>query len=362
VQVSSSTTPLVLSMTAPTFIGGDANFPKFGPGAMEEVRLWNVARTASEIASNFQNNTLYPQTGLYSYLSFDPSLAGGNNTSLNTLNDLATPSTISTLHNFSLNGSTSNFVADSKPLNPTLALSGNGANTYSWTNGIQDGIAFLPTANNTYTVVGTDINGCTSSSEVTVELCNVTLNLKAYIQGYYAGSLQMQSVLMNQGMSNPSTEADSITIELHDVNSPYALMYSTQTILNTNATAICEFPSSAHGGSYYIVFKHRNSIQTWSANPVLISTNSTYDFSTAATQAYGDNLIEVEPNLFAIYTGDINQDLSIDAFDYILMDPDIIDGNSGYLSTDVNGDGSVDAFDFLLLDPNVVNGISASMP
>lgn len=362
VQVSSTTTPLVLSLSAPTFIGGDANFPKFGPGMMEEVRLWNVARTGSEIASNFQNNTPYPQSGLYSLLNFDQSSAGGNNTALNSITDLATPAIVSTLTNFNLTGSTSNYVAATKQLNPTLTLTGNGAATYSWTNGIVDGVAFLPTTNATYTVIGTDVNGCTSSSNVSITLCTVTLNLKALLQGFYLGNSTMQPVLMNQGMSNPATDADSITIELHEAIAPYSLVHAAQSILSTNGIATFDFPATVQGGLYYLVLNHRNSLQTWSASPVLISTNTTYDFSTAASQAFGDNLIEVEPNIFAIYTGDINQDLSIDAFDYILMDPDIVDGNSGYLSTDLNGDGSVDVFDFLLLDPNVVNGVSAATP
>jgi hypothetical protein len=63
-----------------------------------------------------------------------------------------------------------------------------------------------------------------------------------------------------------------------------------------------------------------------------------------------------------LYSGDINQDGSIDAFDYLVQEPDIINGNSGYLHTDLNGDGAVDAFDYLVLDPNLVSGVGAATP
>ncbi len=48
-------------------------------------------------------------------------------------------------------------------------LSGNGANTYSWTGGISDATAFTPTATTTYTVTGTNTGtGCTTTTTATV--------------------------------------------------------------------------------------------------------------------------------------------------------------------------------------------------
>lgn len=48
-------------------------------------------------------------------------------------------------------------------------LSGSGANTYAWSNGVVNGVAFAPAVGTiTYTVVGTDVNGCTNSDQVDV--------------------------------------------------------------------------------------------------------------------------------------------------------------------------------------------------
>lgn len=49
-----------------------------------------------------------------------------------------------------------------------VTLSGSGANSYSWTPSIANGVAFAPNATTTYTLTGTDINGCSNSDEVEV--------------------------------------------------------------------------------------------------------------------------------------------------------------------------------------------------
>ena len=50
----------------------------------------------------------------------------------------------------------------------TVTLSGSGASTYAWTSNVIDGVAFTPTATQTYTVTGTDINGCQDTDQVTI--------------------------------------------------------------------------------------------------------------------------------------------------------------------------------------------------
>ena len=40
--------------------------------------------------------------------------------------------------------------------------------TYDWDNGVSNGVAFVPTATTTYTVIGTDANGCENTAQVTV--------------------------------------------------------------------------------------------------------------------------------------------------------------------------------------------------
>ena len=50
-------------------------------------------------------------------------------------------------------------------------LTGTGAGTggsYSWSSGLSDGVSFDPTATSTYTVTGTDANGCSAADDITI--------------------------------------------------------------------------------------------------------------------------------------------------------------------------------------------------
>lgn len=49
-----------------------------------------------------------------------------------------------------------------------VTLTGSGATSYTWDNGVTDGVAINPSATTTYSVVGTDGNGCMNSDAVTV--------------------------------------------------------------------------------------------------------------------------------------------------------------------------------------------------
>lgn len=51
----------------------------------------------------------------------------------------------------------------------SVVLQGSGANTYTWDNGVQDGVSFEPLVGTIlYTVTGTDINGCVGQDQVSI--------------------------------------------------------------------------------------------------------------------------------------------------------------------------------------------------
>lgn len=208
--------------------------------------------------------------------------------------------------------------------------------------------------------------GCTNTAttNITVTPCQVSLQVKAFVQGYYLGNSTMDKTLYNQGVDpNPNTNVtDSILVELHQATSPYALVYSYHGLLKTNGTIDCIFPGTASGNSYYIVLNHRNSIRTWSALPVTMNAVTSYDFSNAASKAFGNNEILLSSNVWGLYSGDVNQDLSIDAFDFLTAYSDMQNGLFGYYVTDMNGDGAVDAFDYLVMYPNINLGVTVEMP
>ncbi|MCD6066944.1 MAG: hypothetical protein K0S33_1770 [Bacteroidetes bacterium] len=62
----------------------------------------------------------------------------------------------------------------------SVILSGSGADTYTWTGGVSDSIYYSPAATDSYTVTGTDLNGCEDTDVITVAvnaLPAVTLSL-----------------------------------------------------------------------------------------------------------------------------------------------------------------------------------------
>lgn len=106
----------------------------------------------------------------------------------------------------------------------------------------------------------------------------IRLNLKVLIEGYVSGMGTMNPVLFNSGADVSNQIADSITVELRNTSMPYTLAASQTVSLKTNGEAIVYLPLAISGGSYYIVVKTRNSIETWSKLPVLFGSNTSYNF------------------------------------------------------------------------------------
>jgi hypothetical protein len=133
-----------------------------------------------------------------------------------------------------------------------------------------------------------------------------------------------------------------------------------KTILDIFGQATAVFPSLAD--SQYIVIKHRNSIETWSAHPLAIVDSVYYDFSNAASKAYGNNLTNMDPGQFAIWSGDLNQDGMVESADYLIMENDVLSILFGYYPSEITGDGVVESSDYLLMENNLLKIIFAIKP
>lgn len=186
---------------------------------------------------------------------------------------------------------------------------------------------------------------CFVSTFATVPF-DYALRVKVFVEAMYLSNGTMYSSLVPN-----DTLCDSIFVGLASPATKQ-ILWSTKTILNTTGTASALFPQPALGQSYYIVVKHRNSLETWSQGTFAFNAPDTiYDFSNAAGKAFGNNQVEVQPGIFAIHSGDINQDGFINALDYVTTDNSLGMGFiTGYISTDVNGDGILESSDYSFIE------------
>jgi len=197
---------------------------------------------------------------------------------------------------------------------------------------------------------------------IIVQASTKTLNLSVFLEGLYNGGAIMRKAQNATGDQFTGTVADQVTVELHNSTSPYALAGGPYTVnLNTDGSASVTIPAALNS-SYYVVIKHRNSIETWSASPVSFSGSvMNLDFTGSASQAFGNNL-KLLYEKYVLYTGDVNQDGFINTADNTDVHTDATSFTNGYRATDANGDGVIDSGDFILIDNNAAAFVSVRKP
>ena len=146
--------PVALTVNSPSICpGGTATLTASG----STTYTWSTTTGGGSFGTTTAVPTVSPQT--YTVIGTD-----GNNcvsaVQTLTVTTFATP-------NISISANPNNATVCA---GNTVSLSGNGGVSYTWTGGIIDGSAFLPTNSQNYTVTGTDANNCkgTATQSVTV--------------------------------------------------------------------------------------------------------------------------------------------------------------------------------------------------
>ncbi len=191
-----------------------------------------------------------------------------------------------------------------------------------------------------------------------------TLNLKVYLEGLYTGNGELHKAQNETGDQFPGNTADQVTIELHNGGNYQVVEHSFNNVdISTSGDiSISPVPESLNG-DFYITIKHRNSITTTTANPVSFAENDIfYDFTSSASQAFGDNLLLMIDGEYAIFSGDVNQDGIVDTGDITPVDNDSAGFLSGYIVSDANGDGIVDTADMTIVDNNAAGYVGSVTP
>ena len=178
------------------------------------------------------------------------------------------------------------------------------------------------------------------------------LNLTVNIEGFYdAGTNSMTG--------------DTMIVYLRNSVSPYAIVNSSKGFVNSAGLGNFTFSNAANGVNYYLHLKHRNSIETWSnASQMFVSDILNYNYTTASSQAYGNNQKPVDntPVRYGIFSGDVNQNGTIDLSDLLSVYNAASGFSSGYVVNDVNGDSIVDLNDILITYNNSSGFVAVVRP
>lgn len=222
-------------------------------------------------------------------------------------------------------------------------------------------------------VITVNAGSCTGSSTATFTP-SIQVNVKIFLEGYYAGNGEMRSPLQTLGITQNPNICDTLRLFLYSPTSLGAPSFSYTGLLNKNGTIQASFSGSALGNSYYIVAVHKNHLQTWSSGPVSMSNSTSYDFTTTdnfgVPKGYAGQLADLFDGSFGMFAGDITdganlgvQDGYIDASDYSEIENLMAIGLSGtYEYGDLDGDGYVDSNDYSIIENQMTFGLTIFRP
>ena len=175
------------------------------------------------------------------------------------------------------------------------------------------------------------------------------LNLTAEIEGLYD---PVSNIMIT----------DTAEVYLRNIYPPFSIKDSAKGILSTAGYGTFSFTKADNAVNYYLIFRHRNSIETWSgADMIFLYNNSSYDFTISPSKAYGNNLV-LKGAEYCIFSGDVNRDGFIDLSDIVMIHNDASEFTSGYVITDLNGDNIPDLADQLIAYNNSISFISLIRP
>ncbi len=195
--------------------------------------------------------------------------------------------------------------------------------------------------------------------------CIVSSEDHLYAGGYYSvwKRSKMPTLNLRINLEAYSPNADTVKVYLRHSAVPYEIVDSAKGLLAVSGDLWVNLPNVENTVNYYIVVKHRNSLETWSkaGGEAFVSGFLAYDFTSAQSQAYGNNLT-LCGSKYSIYTGDVNLDGFIDGSDVTLISNDAYAFLSGYVTSDLNGDNLVDATDLVYADNNTFRYVALIRP
>lgn len=157
---------------------------------------------------------------------------------------------------------------------------------------------------------------------------------------------------------------DTVSIYLRNTISPFSLVDSGKVVIDSVNFMGSVIFSNAPTGTYYVIVKNRTTLETWSKSGGESYTQGSpfsYDFTTAVTQAYEDNMVLINGKS-CVYSGDIAKNNIIELSDIIkAINKAQVFGN-GFVPEDITGDGVVELTDVIIVYNNSSNFVYRKTP
>jgi hypothetical protein len=231
--------------SSPLFLGrqGSGCNCNFYNGNLDELRIWNTARTLSEIQNNM-NAELTTATGLVANYHFNQGVAGDSNGTVTSLTDASGNNNTGTLSSFALTGATSNWVASGVTFPPVISSftptsAGTGATiTLTGTNFTgTTAVSFGGTAASSFTVISstsiTAVVASGTSGSISVTSNNSTATKTGFT--YLSGNADLSALSISAGSLSPNF-ASGTTAYTANVSNAITSITVTPTQADVNAS------------------------------------------------------------------------------------------------------------------------------
>ena len=139
-----------------------------------------------------------------------------------------------------------------------VTLSGSGADTYTWDQSVANGVAFSPVQTQTYTVIGTDGNGCTDTDQVTITVypvyaADVNAQICQNATYTYLGNTYQQPGNYTLSFQSINGCDSSVILHLSHLPQPEAGFFMPQEISLTQPTVnVTDASDLANTWDYYV--------------------------------------------------------------------------------------------------------------
>jgi hypothetical protein len=207
-------------------------------GSMDELRVWKSARTQAEIWQNMYSRISGSSSNLIAYYTFDQGSGSGSNSVVTSLIDQSTTGSNGTLSNFSLSGSTSNWVAS------TAYNTWTGASSTTWSTAGNWGSESAPTSSDNVVIssggnqpvlIGNQsVKTVVLNTGATMSLGTNTLTMNGDL--YNSGTISGTGKVLLQGSSMQYINGTGEVSNLELNNSSGATIGSTATLLTLTGT------------------------------------------------------------------------------------------------------------------------------